>query len=568
MAEVSWYQPNKQNKLIKRKKIKMNVQSLLESANPYASMMTEAQRLVKKWNTTGLLEGNDLAKQSYGKERMAIILENQAKQLVVEQSQTGTGGSFTTGQGEQWAGVALPLVRKIFAEISAKEFVSVQPMTLPSGLVFFLEFKYGTNQPFTQNGRFNSGDSMYGVTNVKNTDPTGGLYGAGRYGYSTNEFSASVNYTIATASYADINYNTLYSASVAAGSLRKLTITSATSSLVAADVNAVRSFSITGSGPVGEANTLAEFTVYGTSGDNLSFIVSGTGGQLNLGSGSGAVFYSKQPNDNSRGDFEDTATTPLTGSNAIPEVNVELRSEAVVAKTKKLKAQWTPEFSQDLNAYQSLDAEAELTSTLSEYISLEIDLEIIDMLIENANTTDAWSAINNTFFNKGAGTWSTAPVASGGYYNTQGGWFATLGTKIQSVARTIHKKTLRGQANVLMTSPSIATIIESIPGYAADTDGSKEEFAMGSHKAGQLNSRYKVYVNPYMNENVVLMAFKGSQFLETGAAFCPYIPLIMTPLLYDPNTFTPRKGLMTRYAKKMLRSEFFGKVLVADLDKI
>ncbi len=201
----------------------MNVQSLLESANPYASMMTEAQRLVKKWGTTGLLEGNDLAKQSYGKERMAIILENQAKQLVVEQSQTGTGGTFTAGQGEQWAGVALPLVRKIFAEISAKEFVSVQPMTLPAGLVFFLEFKYGTNQPFGTNARFSSGDSMYGTTNVKDVDPTGGLYGAGRFGYSTNEASASVSYTIASASYADINYNTIYSASLAAGKMRKIT---------------------------------------------------------------------------------------------------------------------------------------------------------------------------------------------------------------------------------------------------------------------------------------------------------------------------------------------------------
>jgi hypothetical protein len=551
----------------------MNVQSLLESANPYASMMNEATRLVKKWGTTGLLEGNDLAKQSYGKERMAIILENQAKQLVVEQSQTGTGGTFTVGSGEQWAGVALPLVRKIFAEISAKEFVSVQPMTLPAGLVFFLEFKYGSNSPFGTNSRFSSGDSMYGTTNVKDVDPTGGLYGAGRFGYSINEASASVSYIVASASYSDINYNTNYSASLAAGKLRKIIITSASGSLTGLDTKAVRSFVITGSGVINEANTFAEFTTYGaTSGssapDTLAFIVSGSGGQLNLASGSGFVHYAKQPADNSRGDFEDSTSTPLTGSSAIPEVNVELRSEAVVAKTRKLKAQWTPEFSQDLNAYQSLDAEAELTSTLSEYISLEIDLELIDMLIENANTTDAWSAQSNVFFNKSTGTWSTNAAGSGGYYNTQGQWFATLGTKIQSVARTIHKKTLRGQANVMMTSPAIATIIESIPGYAADTDGSKEEFAMGSHKAGQLNSRYKVYVNPYMNENVILMAFKGSQFLETGAAFCPYIPLIMTPLLYDPNTFTPRKGLMTRYAKKMLRSEFFGKVLVADIDKI
>lgn len=547
----------------------MELKNLLESANPYASMMTEAQRLVKKWEVTGLLEGNDLEKTAYGKERMAIILENQAKQLVVEQSQTGTGGTFTVGAGEQWAGVALPLVRKIFAEISSKEFVSVQPMTLPAGLVFFLEFKYGTNQPDGMNGgaRFTSGASMYGTTNSKNVDPTGGLYGVGRFGYSTNEYSSAVILQVATASYVDVNFNSAYSASVAADRLRKFSVTASSTALSGLDTNGVRSFLVTGSG-FNESNMLAEFTSYNSSTDVVTFVISGSGGAFTSASIAGTVYYAKQPADNSRGDFEDTATRPLTGSAAIPEVNVELRSEAVVAKTKKLKAKWTPEFSQDLNAYQSLDAEAELTSTLSEYISLEIDLEIIDMLIENSNTVDYWSALSNTFYNKTSGTWTTSAAGAGGFYNTQGSWFATLGTKIQSVARTIHKKTLRGQANVLMTSPSIATIIESIPGYAADTDGSKEEFAMGSHKAGQLNSRYKVYVNPYMNENTILMAYKGSQFLETGAAFCPYIPLIMTPLLYDPDTFTPRKGLMTRYAKKMLRSEFFGSVYVADLDRI
>jgi hypothetical protein len=549
----------------------MNVQSLLESSNPYASMMTEAQRLVKKWGATGLLEGNDLAKQPYGKERMAVILENQAKQLMVEQSQTGTGGTFTVGAGEQWAGVALPLVRKIFADISSKEFVSVQPMTLPAGLVFFLEFKYGNNVPGTVgNNRFTTGDSMYGTTNVKDVDPSGGVYGAGRFGYSINDASGSYTAVVTSGSAIDVNFNSLYSASAAgttgAGtSLRKFSVSA--SGFSGIDINGVRAFMITGSG-VGEYNVLSEFTAYNPTTGVISFIVTGSGSHLNYGASSGSLFYQKQPNDNSRGDFEDSATTPLTGSNSIPEINVEMRSEAVVAKTRKLKAKWTPEFSQDLNAYQSLDAEAELTSTLSEYISLEIDLEIIDMLIQNANTTEFWSASNNLFFNKSTGTWTQPAVASAGFYNTQGSWFATLGTKIQSVARTIHKKTLRGQANVLMCGPSIATIIESIPGYAADTDGSKEEFAMGSHKAGQLNSRYKVYVNPYMNENTILLAYKGSQFLETGAVFAPYIPLIMTPLLYDPETFTPRKGLMTRYAKKMLRAEFFGKVAVANLDSI
>lgn len=547
----------------------MNVQQLIESSNPYASQLKEATRLVQKWAETGLLEGRDLEKEQYGKERMATILENQAKQLMVEASQTGTGGTFVAGQGEQWAGVALPLVRKIFAEISSKEFVSVQPMTLPAGLVFFLEFKYGNNQPegLAANARFKVGDSMYGTTNVKDVNPSGGLYGAGRFGYSINEYSAATVFQITTASYADINFNNLYSASAAADRLRKFSVTASSVALSSLDTNGVRAFMITGSG-FREDNVLAEFTSYNASSDVLSFVVSASGGVATSASIAGTTYYHKQPKDNDRGDFEDTTSRPLTGSAAIPEVNVELRSEPVVAKTRKLKAKWTPEFSQDLNAYQSLDAEAELTSTLSEYISLEIDLEILDMLIANSNTTEVWSAQSNVFYNKATGTWSSLAAGSGGYYNTQGQWFATLGTKIQSVARTIHRKTLRGQANVLMCGPDVATIIESIPGYAADTDGSKDEFAMGSHKAGQLNSRYKVFVNPYMNENVILMAFKGSQFLETGAAFCPYIPLIMTPLLYDPESFTPRKGLMTRFAKKMLRPEFFGTVEVADLDKI
>ena len=258
----------------------MNVQTLLESSNPYASQMTEAQRLVKKWGETGLLEGSDLAKQPYGKERMAIILENQAKQLMVEQSQTGTGGTFTVGAGEQWAGVALPLVRKIFADISAKEFVSVQPMTLPAGLVFFLEFKYGKNIPGTVgNNRFSVGDSMYGTTNVKDVDPSGGLYGAGRFGYSINEYSASYSGALTTASAADVNFNSVYSASAAAGFLRKLSLTTATVTYPGIDVNGVRAFIVTGSG-IAEANLLSEFTAYNTVSNVVSFIITGSGSHL------------------------------------------------------------------------------------------------------------------------------------------------------------------------------------------------------------------------------------------------------------------------------------------------
>jgi hypothetical protein len=208
---------------------------------------------------------------------------------------------------------------------------------------------------------------------------------------------------------------------------------------------------------------------------------------------------------------------------------------------------------------------------LSEYVSMEIDLEILDMLIAAAPTTEYWSALNNNFWNGSGFTQSGAGSATAvgdGYYNTQGGWFQTLGTKLQKVSNKIHQKTLRGGANFLVTSPAVATILESIPGFAADTDGTKMEFAAGVQKIGSINNRYTVYKNPYMMENVILMGFRGAQFLETGAVFSPYIPLIMTPLVYDPVNFTPRKGVMTRYAKKVVRPEFYGKVYVHGLNTL
>jgi len=156
--------------------------SLLESsAKGWKNMQSDAARLASKWERTGLLEGMD---SEVHKNNMSLILKNQDKQLVVEQSATNQGGAnFTAGQGAQWAGVALPLVRKVFGQIAAKEFVSVQPMNLPSGLVFFLDFQYGTNKtPFTS-GKSMYGDPDAGLNNFGNTN-TGGAYGAGRVGYS------------------------------------------------------------------------------------------------------------------------------------------------------------------------------------------------------------------------------------------------------------------------------------------------------------------------------------------------------------------------------------------------
>jgi len=347
-----------------------------------------------------------------------------------------------------------------------------------------------------------------------------------------------------------------------------------------ADLFAVRAFTlVSGSTEIIPVQAFSSIT----SAYTASFIVTtadATEIQKAISASNFKVNYSVQPISYERGDFEDT--NPFKGSTAnsgiddgtdinIPELNLELQSDPIVAKTRKLKAVWTPEFAQDLNAYHSIDAEAELTSMLSEYVSMEIDLEILDMLISAAPTTEYWSALNNNVWNGNGFTQAAAGSvgsAGDGFYNTQGGWFQTLGTKLQKVSNKIHQKTLRGGANFLVTSPAVATILESIPGFAADTDGTKMEFAAGVQKIGAINNRYTVYKNPYMLENVILMGFRGSQFLETGAVFSPYIPLIMTPLVYDPVNFTPRKGVMTRYAKKVVRPEFYGKVYVHGLNTL
>ena len=562
----------------------MSLNTLLESANPYQSLQSDAARLASKWEKTGLLEGLGGTR----KNNMGMILENQAKQLVVEASQTSGGvsggGTFQSqtgvNVGGQWAGVALPLVRKVFGQIAAQEFVSVQPMNLPSGLVFFLDFQYGSaKSPFAAGGSLygdKGGNDPFGNTN------TGGLYGSGRFGYSVQNTESAVTATlIEDAEFDDVNYNADFSASVAAGDFQVISITAA--DLAFADLEAVKGFQlftgslttsiITGSDGSISGSQFSEFTTY--DGTSIKFVAK----DADIAAGGNTSFlvnYQIQPQDNARGDFEDGNAVPNTFNDeagvpeqVIPEINIQMQSSAIVAKTRKLKAVWTPEFAQDLNAYHALDAEAELTSILSEYISLEIDLEILSMLIDSAGAgTEVWSAVNNQSITGGG---ATVPTQSDlGFYNSQGQWFQTLGTKIQKLSNIIHQKTLRGGANFLVCSPTVATVLESIPGFAADSDGdtAKATYAFGVQKVGAINSRQKVYKNPYMTSNTILLGYRGTQFLESGAVFAPYIPLIMTPLVYDPDTFVPRKGLLTRYAKKMVRPEFYGLIHCAGLDTL
>ncbi len=544
-----------------------SVESLMDGYNPQRQLLEQTRKLVKKWEPTGLLEGMDKEHEING---MAVLLENQARQLIDEASRTGTSAN-----SEEWSGVALPLVRRIFGELAAQEFVSVQPMNLPSGLIFYLDFKYGTAQ--TDNHTNNA--DVFGNTSGSG-DASGGLYGAGKFGYSINDVDSSTldigaavgssAFTTASVSWQDVNFEPDLSASAALGheadnGLVKITVSN--DAIASFDEDGVRAFSVSGSGidafypahtSVNAAKTQVSFIALKSKAGNPDKIV--------------VSYHKKAANNYTRGDFEASAgaidANPETDID-IPELDIALKSIPIIAKTRKLKAVWTPELAQDLNAYHSVDAEAELTALLSEYISMEIDLEILDMLYAGATAkTERWSARVGYEYDSATSLFAQSSGESNAY--TKGEWFQTLGNKIQAVSNAIHQKTLRGGANFLVVSPETATIIESIPGYAADTTGEATEksFAMGVQKVGALNNRYTVYKNPYALDNVILAGFRGSNFLETGAVYAPYVPLIMTPLVYDPKNFTPRKGVMTRYAKKMVRSEFYGKIVVADVNYV
>ena len=540
-----------------------NISDVMGGHNPHQELLKQTRKLVTKWEPTGLL---DDIEDSTKKQGMAVLLENQATQLIKEASATGTGGDK-----EEWSGVALPLVRRIFGELSAQEFVSVQPMNLPSGLIFFLDFKYGS----ADQAQIDQNSDIFGNTSASNADASGGLYGAGRFGYSINTHSvtavnckANGNAVTASATWKEVEFEPTLSQSVHDGTLKKLSI--GADMFDRADYNGVRAFEVTGS------SVTAVYPAYTVVDDvnnvtTASFFIKDDGTEDALL----GIRYHKAPIATNRGDFEQSSFTTPGPSSAddlqIPEVDIQLKSEAIVAKTRKLKAVWTPELAQDLNAYHSVDAEAELTAMLSEYIAMEIDLEILDMLKANASAKTAyWSAkVGFEYDGSGSGqpAWSEISGQSNAY--TKSSWFQTLGIKIQSVSNAIHQKTLRGGANFVVVSPETATILESVSGYIANTgDASAKQYAMGVEAVGSINNRYTVYKNPYMTTNDILIGFRGSNFLETGAVYAPYVPMIMTPLVYDPQNFTPRKGVMTRYAKKMVRPEFYGKVIVADIQEV
>jgi hypothetical protein len=583
------------------------------------SLKSEGAALMEKWERTGLLEGLDNDNTKNG---MARLLENQASQLLKEAS------SMAGGDVQGFASVAFPLVRRVFGGLIANDLVSVQPMSLPSGLIFFMDFTYSNGK-----AGVTAGESIYGGGVVASqltggvsdiTEEGGGFYNL-QSGYSspTGSVTTSANSVMAdgpTAKSAGIapvsgavtiaELDTLMGPADKQAQLKGLRydpdlLADSTNEFLQVTMS-VPGGSGAGDGPLNRQNliaiTLASATGFNggantaantgitlvrrltslakDSDDVEKLVLTLQASSFVKGSGSinltypvadeyedagpvGAVIGDVFPLEgasNAAGSFDDKAR------NTIPEIDIKVDSIAVTAMTKKLKAKWTPELGQDLNAYHNLDAEVELTQILSEQIALEIDREIVNDLIQEATAgTYYWSRSPGLFVDRITGAEVGASAAAPDFTGTVSEWYETLVETVNDVSAQIHRKTLRGGANFLVTSPEVANILEFTAGFRANVTADADRGTVGAVNVGSISKKWDLWVDPYFPRNLVLVGRKGGSFLESGYVYAPYVPLQVTPTIFGTEDFVPRKGVMTRYAKKMVRPDMYGLVVVRGL---
>ena len=233
------------------------------------------------------------------------------------------------------------------------------------------------------------------------------------------------------------------------------------------------------------------------------------------------------------------------------EVSFKLDEVVVSVEERKLRATWSPELAQDVSAFHNIDAEAELTAMLSEQVASEIDREILRDLRKFAAWTLRWDYSG----------WRKTAQASNAY--TQKDWNQTLITKVNQISAQIHKTTLRGGANFIVVSSEISAIFDDLEYFhVSDASAEQDEYNMGIEKVGSLSGRYQVYRDPYAPANSIIIGHKGKSLLDTGYVYAPYVPLQLTPTMYNPMNFAPVKGIMTRYAKKVVNNRFYGHIMV------
>lgn len=478
--------------------------------NANSRFLNEAKELETRWGKTGLLEG---IQDRYVRSATAVLLENQRLMNEV---------STDTGDIAQFKRISIPLVRRIYPQLIANKIVSVQPLLGPTGLVYYLRFRYSSNKGATRgadnNGGFPGDDAnslMQLADGTANLDPwfTSQVI--------PNETTSTDAGTLTTSAFAPLEHTPVLPGTV-------------TGTIYLAGT-AIQTFTVSSAG---------SFT-FSDIGSPSSKVTSGT---LNVNTGE--VVFTWNSGGSVAGDSNYAVINyeyNMECQQDLPEINLVIESEEIAARTRKLKAVWSYEAQQDLRSQHNLDAEAELTAVLAQEINLEIDREVLGDLRKNAGTVTAWdfnTALGDTIKEK----------------------YESLYVKVVEVSAVIHRKTLRGGANWLVTSPEVASIFETATAGFAPAPSETFTSSLGIQYVGTVNNRWRLYKDPLFQTNQILLGYKGDSYMDSGYFYCPYVPLTQTPVVLDPESFCPRKGILTRYGKKLLRegAKFYARMSIAN----
>lgn len=542
---------------------------------------------IRKWDELGFLEGLE----GHKKDNIAQLYENQASFLINEAAVSDASGSFET--------VVFPIIRRVFSKLLANDIVSVQAMNLPIGKLFYFIPKIqernsdGTHYaPYKMPGNTDAADAGYSAKNLYDRFyeiGDGNSPDTGLFDYSKGAYTG-----VTLASAGVVTFNAGAVVSVADADLYGDTV----GSLVVKFTGFANDGQGKIIGPNGAIMDTEEFLASAT----ISY--SGVSRNFNVVTqkyGKSIIEYGQKstaawpPNPGGKyqdicdqegtiyisvdlqsytptagfadltlpGDFEASGVTldfrvykELEFEDHIGEVSFDLESVTVSVTERKLRASWSPELAQDVSAFQNIDAEAELTALLSEQIAAEVDREILRDLRKGAAWTTKWDWNEWRYGNNGS--------AFAGY--TQKDWNQTLITKINQLSAQIHKSTLRGGANWIVVSSEVSAVFDDLEYFhVSNADPEQDQYNMGIERIGSLQGRYQVYRDPYFPANKILIGHKGKSLLDSGYIYAPYVPLQLTPTMYNPFNFTPIKGIMTRYAKKMVNNRYFGVITVRGL---
>ena len=536
----------------------------------FKSLAEQRGAIVNNWKDSGLLEGLRGIKKS----NIAQLLESQAQSMLNEVSLDSSAGRFDT--------VAFPIVRRVFSRLLANEIVSVQPLALPSGLLFYMDARVSFNgiDSTEKNTVFpnfpdNTGSGSYSKVAPANTaDGQAGPVFADTTAYERFYNNRGFDLSFGTGYTAIGTTNgivaTGFTSGIAALSFAlgvgfDISKQQSSASLYLSAVTAIYYSAASGNvlivpigGRVSFYSQIQSWTQDQFANNNANLVV-----DLRVNGIYGTDFNPAKLNDGA-GNFGGAFTvnmvpayqvySNLEAKSEMGEITIRFSSVTVNTTTRKLRAHWTPELAQDLEAYHSIDAEAELTALLSEHIAAEIDREIIVDLINGAPFRARWDY-------KGLAN-------NANFFGTQKDWNQTLITRINELSAQIHKATLRGGANWVICSAEAGAIFDDLEYFHVDGSAQpeSEKYNLGVEKIGNLGSRYVVYKDPYLPAAIVLLGHKGNTFLEAGYIYAPYIPLQLTQTIYDPNDFTPRKGIMTRYSKKMVNNRFYAVIYIDNIN--